>query len=195
MARGAHGGPDSGNPAGKTTARGDPGGIDKPLERIARDHLDERVVCDHLEKLAVGEKIARADLLSALRFLREDLPLHLLDEELDLFPALRQRCEPDDEIEKAIARLTSDHARADADTPKVIAVLDAQLGRKRPLSDADRQCLTDYAAQARRHLTLENAVVLPLARLRLSQEDQARMAAGMAQRRRPGIQLKDDDAE
>jgi hemerythrin-like domain-containing protein len=154
-----------------------------PLEFIARDHRAERVVCDHLDRLAAGDRLRRADIESALRFLRDDLPHHLDDEELDLFPVLRRRCEADDEIDKAIARLTSDHAHAAVDTPTVIAVLDGQLRKKRPLSDTECHSLSAYAAHARRHLTLENAVVLPLARLRLSKKDQTQMAARMAQRR------------
>ena len=46
--------------------------------------------------------------------------------------------------------------------------------------------MIDFARNERRHLALENSVVLPLARLRLSPEDLIRLSARLLRRRQPG---------
>lgn len=151
-----------------------------PLGFIHEDHLRERHICTTLDKLAADEPPSRADLDDARDFLGTELPLHIADEEEDLFPLLRRRCTSEDEIDRVIARLQGDHAHADFDTPAVTALVrDAHEG----LDEAGRDALRRYANHARRHLILENAIVLPFARLRLTRSDLETLRLRMMQRR------------
>jgi len=154
-----------------------------PLEFIHEDHLREREICAQIDALVSSEEPNTDALVNILTFLRDELPLHLEDEEEDLFPLLRRRCEPEDEIGKAIKRLTSDHRHADNATIQVIADLETLSSDRRTPSPDMRVRLAEYAGHARRHLILENAIVLPFARLRLTTDDLETLRLRMIQRR------------
>lgn len=152
-----------------------------PLEFIAEDHLREREVCAALDRIATAPQPSAQDVASALAFLGKELPLHLSDEEEDLFPLMRRCCLPEDEIGRMINRLVQDHHHASVDTPEVISLLEG-LGSAE-VTEQERQLLRRYSSYARRHLILENAVVLPIARLRLSESDLESLRLRMMQRR------------
>src|SRR3990167_3614831 len=103
-------------------------------------------------------------------FLRFDLPLHVIDEEEDLFPLLRRRALPDDDLEQVLGVLSAEH-KADVDQARCVrALLETCLEeRSAPgLDPAKQKTLNTFASQERHHLAMENAVILPIARLRLS---------------------------
>lgn len=154
-----------------------------PLEFLLEDHMREREICRILDRIAARERVGKESVSLVMTFLKEELPFHLEDEEEDLFPAMRRRCHPEDEIEKAITRLTADHRHADAATPDVIAI--AEMGAEALRNLTDEQCavLKGYASHARRHLILENAIILPLARRRLGKAELEGIRAGMLKRR------------
>lgn len=160
-----------------------PADFENPLNYIYEDHLHEREVCAQLDALALAQASDPNVVAAVLRFLVGDLPLHLADEEEDLFPLLRRRCEPEDEMDKVIARLTSDHRHSDEDTPQIIADLEILARQAHAMSDEMRTRFTSYAAHARRHLILENAIILPFARLRLTATDLRTLGLRMMQRR------------
>lgn len=157
--------------------------LEDPLDFIHEEHLREREICAQLDALAGAEAPDRGTAETILEFLRDELPLHLADEEEDLFPLLRRRCLPEDEIETAIRRLTSDHRHADDDTPHVIADLEGLSAGACALPEEMRDRFASYAAHARRHLILENAIILPFARLRLTARDIETLRLRMMQRR------------
>lgn len=155
--------------------------ISDPLDFIADVHRNEREICAVLDRLATGSATPTHDVNDALTFLQTDLPLHLRDEEEDLFPTLRVRCEPEDEIESVIHRLHADHAHAADDTPMIIDIL--KTAEPTDFTTLQRQHLANYATQARRHLTVENAIILPIARVRLTDADHDRIRTRMVARR------------
>lgn len=113
--------------------------------------------------------------------LAKDTALHVADEADDLFPRLRKRMEAEDDIARVLGVLTADH---DAERAAVrnlqlaIAAADAGDGPE------DLGMLIDqFVTRKRRHIALVNAVLLPIARLRLTIEDQCAMARTMAARR------------
>ncbi len=177
------------NAKSNTTSRGDclkPTAtllLGKPLEFIHEDHLRERQICTMLDEIADAKTPSLESAADALSFLDNELPLHLRDEEEDLFPLLRRRCEPEDEIGKMISRLLSDHMHAVEDTPPVIAILERLGQGTDELTTHERESLKKFARHSRRHLILENAVILPFARLRLMQRDLETLCLGMCQRR------------
>ncbi|MEO1139321.1 MAG: hemerythrin domain-containing protein [Pseudomonadota bacterium] len=157
--------------------------LDEPLEFIHEDHLREREICSSIDKIAEGTRTAVGSIKDVIGFLTKELPLHLMDEEEDLFPLLKRRCEPEDQIGKVIARLLRDHDHAAVDTPQIIDLLNEVVQTPRVLDGAERGVLAAYANHARRHLILENAIILPFARLRLTKDDLETLHIRMCQRR------------
>ncbi|MCU0884648.1 MAG: hemerythrin domain-containing protein [Beijerinckiaceae bacterium] len=161
-----------------------------PLDFLFAEHYRHRQLCrilDHLAEAAAADLplMARAD-----DFIRYDLALHVIDEEEDLFPLLRRRCEPDDDIDQVIGRLSGDH-RDDAALARTVRAHFAEaLAKAVPIwkiANGPRD-LRQFARQERAHVALENAVVMPLARARLGGEDQRALSRRLAARR--GIYLE-----
>ena len=154
-----------------------------PLEFIHEDHLREREICATLDRIAAAPSPDPGDVACAAKFLQDELPLHLQDEEEDLFPLLKRRCEPEDEIGKVIDRLLKDHGHAHVDTPAVLVILSGLKQDDSGFGPEERAILGDYTAHARHHLILENAIILPFARLRLTKSDLETLTLRMGQRR------------
>jgi hemerythrin-like domain-containing protein len=153
-----------------------------PLDFIHDTHLQEREVCAMLDRMAVSACAPADHAMRAVEFLSDELPAHIADEEEDLFPLLRRRCDPDDEIDRVLARLQGGHRDAALNAPRIVAHLLAVSNAAMP-DDEARAELARFAADARRHLILENAIILPFARLRLTAADLAVVRAGMLRRR------------
>lgn len=77
----------------------------KPLDFISEDHMRERQICTVIDSLALTTSLDRQAALTVLRFLNEELNVHLRDEAEDLFPLLARRCTEEDSIEKAISQI------------------------------------------------------------------------------------------
>jgi len=161
----------------------DPALLGNPLDFVYEDHLREREICATLDRLARAEMPDADEAAGALSYLRNELPLHMADEEEDLFPLLRLRCDPDDDIDRAIDRLTSDHLQVKGATAAVVNVLAAIESEARAMAEDERSALAAFGADTRRHLILENAIILPFARLRLTRDDLASLQSGMMRRR------------
>lgn len=156
-----------------------------PLAYLFAEHWRHRQYCRALEE-AAGMRAVPPGLLRRLSdFLGADMAMHVRDEEEDLFPLLRQRAEPDDDIDRVLGILSADH---DADRA-VARDLRQQLqaAAEAGIGPAARPGLAEtigrFVAHKRRHIALENAVVLPIARLRLTEEDQQAMSRSMTARR------------
>ncbi len=159
------------------------GSLQNPLDFMAEDHMREREVCTLIDRIVEGEPVDSKDIAIMRAFLIDDLPQHLADEECDLFPLMLERCDPDEEIDKMITRLQADHRHAIGDSQAIAALIVANADRKKTLSDTVFAKMSDFATHARRHLILENAILLPLARARLTKTDLETMRAHMLERR------------
>lgn len=162
----------------------------EPLDWFFAEHFRHRQFCRLVNEVAMahvfdGERITRL-----VEFLRNDLPLHIIDEEQDLFPLLRRRVLPEDEVEQALGMLSAEHKADAVLAQQVRDCLEDCLARQAApgMDPAARKVLQGFAAQELRHLALENAVVLPIARLRLSPHDLEGMSRRLAARR--GIVLE-----
>jgi hemerythrin-like domain-containing protein len=120
--------------------------------------------------------------------MREDLGLHVADEERDLFPLLRRRAGPGDDIEFILALLASEHMRDHELSNAVVAALERrERGTLRAAGPA-------FAETQRRHLAWENALIIPRARHILQPADLARLGRSFAKRRglrMPGTRLSE----
>lgn len=156
-----------------------------PLDYIFADHLRQRMLCKLLDEMAAEPECDGEAAAAAVDFLTGDFGTHIVDEEQDLFPLLRRRAEPDDGIDRVLGELSDEH-RADAiDAEAIVALFSevaAETGR-RPIEAASRDLLRRFSKSERRHLVCENAIVLPLARLRLTRDDLRNLGRRMAARR------------
>ena len=118
------------------------------------------------------------------RFLDRDLRLHLEDEEQDLFPLLWQRAQPEDNISDILDLLSEEHG-LDQDLVDFLLADLAVLAGGAQLANPIRFLVNvrEFAETQRRHLAWENALLLPVARRRLTEVDLAGLARSMAARR------------
>jgi iron-sulfur cluster repair protein YtfE (RIC family) len=154
----------------------------RPLEFIVAEHHRLRDLCRLLDGIAEAPGSATIPADAILHCIEHELPLHVIDEEEDLFPLIRRRALPRDGAERLISLLSREHAEDDR-----IAAIIAHGLRARGTADWDeagfRAALTSFARRQRRHLTVENAVLIPLAELRLMGTDREGLARRMAARR------------
>ena len=68
--------------------------VHEPLNWLFAEHYRHRQLCKIIEHIARSEAFDADRIVAALRFLRQDMPLHVLDEEEDLFPLMRRRASP-----------------------------------------------------------------------------------------------------
>lgn len=156
-----------------------------PLDFFFAEHFRHRQLCGLIDQLSTATFFDAAPIAEVVDFLRFEAPIHIIDEEEDLFPLLRRRCLPEDELEGVLGVLSAEH-KADGVLGKAVRdFLEHCLEtRSAPgTSLAGRRDLAAFAAQERRHLALENAVVLPIARQRLTPEDLTGLARRLAARR------------
>ncbi len=132
-----------------------------------------------------------AALESALRYFREAGPKHTADEEESLFPRLRQMRLP--EVETAIERLAPlehDHLVAGSLHAEV-----QELGRRYLAAgslestdvEAFRKAIASLVSLYKQHISVEDALVFPLAARLLSSAEKAAIADEMAARRNLAI--------
>ena len=157
--------------------------LSKPLDFIAADHVRQRRLCAAVEQIADDGTADPTLIDEILAHIRDDLGPHIDDEEQDLFPLLRRRCDPEDEIDLILGRLDREHAE---DKSAVATLVDDLTRLSVPGTAVDAAMaarLRAFARSFQRHLAIENGAVLPLARARLTSADLANLAKRMAARR------------
>lgn len=153
-----------------------------PLDFIAEDHMRLRAMCAEMERMADAPILHPDDVCCLRDYLTQELPALLADEDDDLMPLVLERAEPDDEVPRLVDRLSGEHARIDALLAQVLAIT-ANLELGGTVSAALREALSALASLTRRHVVLENAVLLPLARARLRKSDLDGLRNAMLTRR------------
>ncbi len=156
-----------------------------PIAWLSAENARHRQLCDTLVQTVSMQTVAPALLRRLAAALMTDEALHVADEADDLFPRLRQRAEVNDDIKRVLGILTADH-----DAQKA-AVRDLQLALVGAANagTAPAECpglaamIGQFVAHERRHSALVNAVLLPIARLRLTPDDQQDMTRSMTARR------------
>lgn len=155
---------------------------DCPLAVLSDEHFLQRQFTTDMEYLAAAETPQPALARAILRNLCRDLTLHHADEDESLFPRLRQRAAPEDEIDHLLDSLSNDHSGQRAAIQALIPALVCMAEGALPTAE-DRVALGALAQAERRHLIIENAIVLPLARIRLTAADRRAMRDEMRARR------------
>lgn len=162
----------------------------RPIEWFAAEHYRHRQFCGAMQELAASVAFDPGPLNAVIEFLQHELGRHLEDEEKDFFPILRRRALPTDQLDEVLDRLLAEHRGDVAHAHALRIHLEQCLATHTApgLDPAAKLALSAFASQELRHLALENAVVLPLARLRLTARDQKSIGRRLAARR--GIDLK-----
>jgi len=155
-----------------------------PLDFILADHHRHRVLCHLCEKIVDTKGFDPVLAAAVADHIETELADHIADEERDLFPLIKRRAKPEDEIEPVLAQLAGEHAQDEKRAGKIVSGLRRLIAKPdKPMSAALQKTLRDFAASERQHLALENAIVIPLAKVRLTAKDQADLAARMTARR------------
>lgn len=157
--------------------------LGRPLDFISEDHLRERQICAVIDGLAMVTSPDRQAALTVLRFLNEELNVHLRDETEDLFPLLALRCPDEDSIESVLSRIRADQTVAARLLPRVRLTLAEYLDTGADLTAKDRTTLTEFAGHMRNHLVAAHAILLPIARSRLTRADLRMLSEHMRSRR------------
>ncbi len=157
----------------------------EPLDFILDEHMRQRALCSLLEEISkdgiAPKKLAEV----AVDFLKSDFALHVLDEEEDLFPLLRRRVDDEGRLDDVLTQLSADHAHDRQIAYDVLRVLidDVDVELSAEICDL----FAAFAVAERKHLIVENAIVVPLARASLSADDLQILGQRMAARR--GVNL------
>jgi len=163
-----------------------------PIAVIEADHAQQLALCDVLDRLLHNPRHgAAAEEMEAVRdYLRQDLPLHIADEEEDLFPLMRRRAAAGDDIEHIFELLHQEHQTDRRLKDELCSDVEC-LVSGHAFADPARFLMSAYtfAETQRRHLAWENTVVLKRARKCLTKADQTELGQRMAKRR--GLEVPD----
>lgn len=160
--------------------------FEQPLAMLRACHGKILQQCDTLEKLAVhlrqhgNDQPAQQAARGILRYFDTAGQFHHLDEEQDLFPALRMT-EVSDGLNALLGRLLSEHGGMLSAWQAVQMQLQALLREEMVL--LSNEGVVNFVSRYRAHVALENAELLPLAGRVLSQEQQIKIGRAMAARR------------
>lgn len=157
-----------------------------PIEFIVAEHERQLAVCGVMDRLLLNPRHGadRAEIKAVRDYLQQDFPMHIADEEGDLFPLLQCRCPRGDNIQEVFDLLLREH-ETDRDLNRQVSDDLEVLIAGRAFTDPARflMGLCVYSETQRRHLAWENAVVLPRARKHLTEEDCFKLGYNMAARR------------
>lgn len=157
-----------------------------PIGFLYGEHARIGRCCAELAQLAEDPAApgASESAASVLDFLENELPVHVADEEEDLFPLLRDRLSPGDEVVSVIEILRDEH-RDDIECGRSLIEPLRRIAAGRRL--VDRAMFTRlvhaFTSLQLGHHKLENDVVLRVAGKRLSADDIAQLGRSMAARR------------
>ena len=165
-------------------------GFEQPFEMLEACHqrvqrslgLLARIV-EHVEHQG-HDASSRGACGDVLRYFDLAGPHHHEDEERHLFPRLRDH--PDARVREAVATLAQDHARLHALWQRLRAVLLRWRAADAPppVGEDERALVRQFSDGYTRHIALEEALAYPAARPLFSPDDQRRIGAEMAARRR-----------
>ena len=166
--------------------------FDEPVDMLLACHDRIEGQCDTLVRLLPhldqygADTPAREAAAAVLRYFDTAGENHHQDEEVDLFPALREHAgEHLLEIEALVAALLMEHGRmrhawAHQLRPELAAVVEGHA-RLTPAS------VNNFVGLYRQHVARENMELIPLARTLLSPAVLAALGARMARRRRAPV--------
>ena len=167
--------------------------LSKPLDFIRADHSRQRALCRVIEDLVRVPLMDKYKAEMVVAQLGNDLGLHVRDEEEDLFPLLRRRCQPGDDIEAILTMLSEQDFSEERLAKEITDALSGLIADGTPVREHPdlQNKMLQFANRQRRHLELENSIVIPIARARLGESDLIDLSKKMAARR--GVRMPAPD--
>lgn len=150
-----------------------------PLDVFEQEHGRHRELCDSLELIAdsLPDQVDSRLCATLASVLRVDLPVHHRSEEEVLFPLLEQRAGADETLAIVLARLRHEHALDEGYAEELGDLLDTLSRDARPANpDMVGYMLRGFFESYRRHVHLEQVVILPYARRRFTDADLRHLA-------------------
>ena len=159
-----------------------------PLAWWLAEHERHRNLCGIIDAVARSPDYHGEALSHLIVFLRDDLPRHAGEEEDIWFPQLRARARRGDDFIATMAALTADHGRNQTEMAAILTAVEALDPQARsPFLDVALAArLIELASRERQHLAVENAVLIPIARIRLTAGDLQMIGRAIAVRRARG---------
>lgn len=187
MSAQARSGTDSASAGGRFEwRRPTPDDFKRPIAVIEADHAYQLAICDVLDRLVHNPRhgAEEAEIAAVHEYLCTGLPMHMADEEEDLFPLLRKHAGGDDGLEQILGQLHLEHRTDGRLIDDLCRDIECLIGGQ-AFADPARFLMTAFAFSEtqRRHLAWENAVVLSRARKFLTKADRAELGRRMARRR------------
>ena len=110
-----------------------------PLQWFWAEHARHRRMCRLLDELADAGEVWPGVTETLLRYLEQEIPDHFRDEEDALFPRLRRRCTPQDNIGPVLTSLVAEHKDDLNSAAEIATLLRGCLAQDAPPS-ADPAC-------------------------------------------------------
>lgn len=127
-----------------------PGLRANPLDQIAEEHKEQRVMCSDLENLVDCTRPAQAPTIALLTYLTKVWPRHIADEKGALSRLLRRRAAPADDIHDTLSQLMADHAESDRVLDRVVQALRRVLCSNTGFTDGEVADAVAFATHERR---------------------------------------------
>lgn len=153
-----------------------------PVEFIAAEHQRQRMAASILTRLADGD-FDTDGVMRLIDFLETDIPAQTDIETRAFYIALTEHCKPEDDIWKIVDRLVRNQKDDAAACKQALVVLRRRLANALFPAD-DARVLRNCADRIRRRLAMEDAVLLPIARVRLDAAAQLPIGEAIARSRR-----------
>lgn len=170
-------------PRGEKT---DPDG-GRPLDVMAKACNRLKQMCVLTAEVASEQNPELVELSRLVAVLRRDWALQLADEQEDILPILQLRKRPGDELSAAFREVRANHAMIRPQLEHCAAELERL--RQGDLTALATSGIADatvtVVASLHRHLCMTTAIILPIARLRLTEADVAALRDGLLARRGP----------
>jgi hemerythrin-like domain-containing protein len=164
-------------------------GFDQPVEmwlachqRVQRFAALLSRLAEHVRKQGADED-AQVTAASIRRYFNEAAPRHHEDEEVDMFPRLRERlnAERDSTVLDVLDQVEADHLEMAGLWKRLDAVLaDISSGRNTAL---EQPLIDRFATMYRHHIDAEERVLLPVLKKVLGKSDWQAVGRAMAERR------------
>ncbi len=180
-------GPHAKGPSGAVfeSAAADPAAFRAPLDILAAEHARQLAICDVLDRWVRNPRHTdQAELKAVHDYLVRDLPLHIDDEDWDLFPMLKSRVPQGDDVDDIFKQLHAEHETDRELQAELVRNLEHVINHEAfddPVSFFTN--VVAFSQTQRRHLAWENAVVMTRARKHLTEEDCTELGRRMAARR------------
>lgn len=144
------------------------------LHIIEQEHGAEMCLCNMLEQLAdaLPEPLDAEIASAGIATLRHCVRRHIVLEEYYLYPILMKRAKRGEFDEDLLAHISSEHASDESHAHEAADEMEEALSLGHvPKPEMLGYMLRGFFEARRRHISWENAIIIPLARQRLSKSD------------------------